>query len=166
MGYELKRLSAAGLEVALKRAEHYRALNQPEEAESICRDILDVDPTHHGALRILGLALTDTFPTAWPTAFEPAVAAFKKLGTEYECTYYVGIAWERRAKAQLEQGQAVNARQAFEHALQHFERAEHLAAPGNPEPILHWNRCVRALTTHPDLRNPAVREPAAFQYDD
>ena len=43
MSYSLKRLSRANLEAAITKAAHYRDLNQPEEAESICRDVLDVD---------------------------------------------------------------------------------------------------------------------------
>ena len=43
MAFELKRLPRASLDAALAKAEHYRDLNQPEEAESICRDVLDVD---------------------------------------------------------------------------------------------------------------------------
>jgi len=46
----------------LTKAERYRLLNEPEEAESICRDILDVDPTHEAALVNFLLALTDQFP--------------------------------------------------------------------------------------------------------
>ena len=43
MAFELKRLPHASLDAAIAKAEHYRDLNQPEEAESICRDVLDVD---------------------------------------------------------------------------------------------------------------------------
>ena len=59
MHVELKRLPAKNLEAALAKAAHYRDLNQPEEAESICRDVLDVEPKNQVALRLLGLALTD-----------------------------------------------------------------------------------------------------------
>ena len=40
----LKRLGERNLEAALAKAEQYRALNEPEEAESICRDVLDEAP--------------------------------------------------------------------------------------------------------------------------
>ena len=59
MGYEVKRISAAGIAEAIAKAELYRSLNEPEEAESICRDILAIEPQHQLALRLLGLALTD-----------------------------------------------------------------------------------------------------------
>ena len=147
----LKRLPEGSVGGALEKADHYRELNQPEEAESICRDVLDVAPDNVEALRLLGLALTDRFPTAWMTTFDEAQAIFARLPSEYERAYYAGIAWERFGKAQLEQGQTHNAAHAFEEALTHFERAEKLAPPGTPEPILRWNRCVRLLTAHPEL---------------
>ena len=61
MTYELKRISAAGITEAIAKVELYRSLNEPEEAESICRDILAIEPQHQLALRLLGLALTDQF---------------------------------------------------------------------------------------------------------
>jgi hypothetical protein len=36
-------------------------LNEPLEAESICRDVLEIEPDHQEALAALLLALTDQF---------------------------------------------------------------------------------------------------------
>src|SRR5690606_29716067 len=47
--FELKRLSPDAIDAALQRAQHYRYLNQPHLAESICRDILDAAPDHEEA---------------------------------------------------------------------------------------------------------------------
>ena len=44
MTYELKKLADKNLDAAIALAKHYRDLNQPEEAESICRDVLEVAP--------------------------------------------------------------------------------------------------------------------------
>ena len=41
---ELKQLHKDAIPAALEKAEHYRLLNEPGEAESICLDILAVDP--------------------------------------------------------------------------------------------------------------------------
>lgn len=151
MAYLLKRLAERSVARALEKAERYRDLNQPEEAESICRDILDVVPDDPGALRTLGLALTDRFPGGWAALFDEALAAFARLPTEYERVYFAGVAWERCAKAQLERGEAHNAVVSFEHALALFRRAEGLSADDLPDPVLRWNRCVRMLSTHPAL---------------
>ncbi|MFT3768363.1 MAG: tetratricopeptide repeat protein [Minicystis sp.] len=167
MRYELKRLPEMSLESALAKAEHYRDLNQPDEAESICRDVLDIDPAHQMALRTLGLALTDRFPHDRHRVFDEAIAAFQKLTSEYERAYYTGIAWERLAKVQLEQGETRNAVHAFEKALELFDRAESLGDGKTPDPILRWNRCVRAVKNHPDLiSEQKPRVGTTFQFDD
>src|SRR5687768_15181480 len=53
----LKKMHADAVPAALKKAEHYRLLNEPMQAESICRDILEVDPGHKQAIITLVLAL-------------------------------------------------------------------------------------------------------------
>lgn len=164
MGWELKKLADKNLDAAITLAKHYRDLNQPHEAESICRDVLDVSPQNVDAMRTLGLALTDRFPSEWVSLFDEAVATFKKLPSEYERVYYEGIAWERFAKAQRESGRAHNAIHAFEEALERFEKAQELCAKDEPAPILHYNRCVRALTTDPELVR-ASNAPSEPKYD-
>jgi tetratricopeptide (TPR) repeat protein len=151
MGLELKRLPLTSLDAAIAKAEHYRDLNQPEEAESICRDVLDVDSGHPKAWKLLGLALTDRFASGRVGLLEQAIEAFEKLPDAYERAYHVGVAWERAAKSHVERDEAHSAVAAFEHALALFERAEQMR-PDSPDPVLRWNRCVRLLTTHPSLR--------------
>src|SRR5258706_7069422 len=143
--YALKRLGTRSLAAALDKAEQYRALNEPEEAESICRDILAEDPEHPLALRTLGLALTDMFAREWTKHFDEALRTFKKLKNEYEVVYYSGVAWERCAKAQVEHGQAHNAAHSFERAMELFEKAESIGPQDAPEPIFRWNRGVRPI---------------------
>src|SRR5579871_4391479 len=99
---ELKRLEKASVEAAVARAAHYRDLNQPEEAESICLDVLDVDEDHQAAWRILGLAITDRLHTGRVGLLEEAIEAFEHLKDRYERVYHVGVAWERVAKVHLE----------------------------------------------------------------
>ena len=159
MGWELKQLRARNLSAAVTLAKHYRDLNQPEDAESICRDILDVAPDNDEAWRTLGLALTDQFSSAWMTLFDDACAAFKKLRTEYDRTYYTAIAWERYAKAQLVHGRTQNAIHAFEEAIVRFDEADKLGSPDDPAPILHYNRCVRALTTNAEMVRMSTAPP-------
>ena len=71
MDLKLKTISRSGLAQAIANAELYRYLNEPEEAESICRDVLAIDPTHALALRMLGLSMTDQF-TGGPDHCAPA----------------------------------------------------------------------------------------------
>ncbi len=155
MGFELKRLPRASVDAALSKAEHYRDLNQPEEAESICRDVLDLSPQHPEAWKLLGLALTDRFASGQVGLVEQALEAFERLPDLYERVYHLGVAWERAAKAHVERNEAHSAVTAFEHALALFAQAEQLR-PDLPDPVLRWNRCVRLLSTHPSLRAAIV----------
>ena len=59
--FTLRSISKAAIPAAVKKAEHYRLLNDPEQAESICLDILAVDPDNQQALVVLILAITDQF---------------------------------------------------------------------------------------------------------
>src|SRR5262245_54777237 len=59
--FDLKALSSEAVPRALAKAERYRLLNEPGEAESICLDALVADPDNQEAIAILLLALTDQF---------------------------------------------------------------------------------------------------------
>ena len=48
-------VSPEGIPGALSKAERYRFLNEPWQAESICRDVLAIDPNNVLALTVLGL---------------------------------------------------------------------------------------------------------------
>ena len=157
MPSELKRLPASSLQAAVAKAAHYRDLNQPEEAESICLDVLAVDPAHQDALKIFGLALTDRFATGQVGLLEEAVRVFEQMQDAYQRTYHLGVAWERAAKAHLERHETHSAAAAFESALSFFERAEALR-PDLPDPLLRWNRCVRLISNDATLRE-AMRAP-------
>src|SRR5271170_1097132 len=148
MEYKLKRISKAGIPEAIAKAELYRSLSEPEEAESICRDILNVEPQHQLALRLLGLALTDQFTGGAHDRYREAEQTFQRLNDPYERLYYAGILHERRAKAQLNAGLLPHTLlPLFEQALRSFEEAEKIRPAGNDDAILRWNRCVRLLQT-------------------
>ncbi len=165
MQLKLKSISQAGINTAIAKAERYRYLNEPEEAESICRDILAVDPLHQSAQRILGLAITDQFTGGVKDRFAEAAALFTGLVDEYSRLYYTGILHERHAKSQLRAGRpALAIAVEFEEAMTHFERAEKMRPSGNDESILRWNRCARLLETLP--QPSAAEEPSAFESGD
>ena len=150
MGYRIKRISTAGIDEAIAKAELYRSLNEPEEAESICRDILAIESLHQRALRLLGLALTDQFTGQRSDRYRETEQIFQQLQDPYERLYYTGILCERRAKAQLNAGQPpLSVFALFEQALCSFSEAEEIRPAGNDDAILRWNRCVRLL------QNPA-----------
>src|ERR1700693_5629608 len=146
MEHQLKSISKAGIPEAIAKVELYRYLNEPEEAESICRDILAIDPKHQLALRFLGLTITDQFGSGPPDRYREAEETFQKLTERYEQLYYTGILYERRAKTQLHNGQPPHMiLPLFEQALKCFGEAEKIRPLGNDDAILRWNRCVRLL---------------------
>src|SRR5207302_9380020 len=77
MEFKLKTISAEGIEAALSKVELYRFLNEPEEAESICQDVLAVEPGHQLALRFLGLAITDQFTGSTSDRYAEVENAFQ-----------------------------------------------------------------------------------------
>ena len=99
--FKLKPLSQDGVEAALAKAEHYRLLNQPKLAESICLDIVEIDPQHQKALVVLLLALTDQFGQSTPNVAKEAQDIAFKLKDAYAQQYYLGIIHERQGNVAL-----------------------------------------------------------------
>lgn len=153
--FQLKSLSKEGLEAAFEKAERYRLLNEPWEAESICRDVLEADPENQRALITLLLALTDQFGQELGAGVNEARALLPRLQGEYERAYYAGIICERRAKAQLTQatpGSGSIAYDWFRQAMSWYEKAEAIRPPGNDAAVLRWNTCARIIMRHDQLR--------------
>src|SRR5271169_1032176 len=89
--YKLKTIAKSGIDGALSKAQLYRCLNEPEESESICQDILAADPGNQAALRLLGLAITDQFRGTASDRYPEAESAFQALNDPYKREYYLGI---------------------------------------------------------------------------
>jgi hypothetical protein len=158
--FELKPLSRGAIPAALDKAHRYRLLNEPVEAESICRDILEIDPDNQEALVTLVLALSDQFEEHLGAAAAEAKAVLGRIRDEYTRTYHAGILCERRAKAHLTRGGPRAGHIAYEwlrEAMDLFDKAAALRPPGNDDAILRWNTCVRALRGKPEL-GPDLQE--------
>ncbi len=165
MDLKLKSISRAGIPEAISKAELYRFLNEPGETESICRDILAVEPDNQKARRVLGLAITDQFTGGAADRHMEAEAVFQALRDPYERLYYTGIVHERRAKALLRAGARPHTVVVlFEEAMSCFEHAEKIRPAGNDDAILRWNRCVRLLQSR--TASEWQREVEAFEASD
>lgn len=157
---ELKPLSREAIPSAMEKVERYRLLNQPVEAESICRDILATDPEHRRARIDLALSLTDQFGRHEQGTFAAAREAVARLPEGYEREYYSGILYERWGKAQFRRrapGSGPLAHDWLSQAMDCFERAEALAPEGNDEAVLRWNACARFIDRHREIA-PAEQE--------
>jgi len=146
--FELKPLSREGVPAALEKAMRYRLLNEPAEAESICHDVLRIDPENQQALVILLLALTDRFGKGYAMGATQTQEVVQQLRDPYERAYYAGIVCERRAKAQLRQGSPGAGFEAYEYlrdAMTWYEKAEAIRPTGNDDALLRWNACARII---------------------
>src|SRR2546422_10135757 len=101
---QLKPISSEAIPRALSRAERCRLLNEPQEAESICLDILATQPDHQQALVMLLLAATDQFGSGSGKGPGDARAVLGRLRDEDERQYYAGLICERWVKAQIRAG--------------------------------------------------------------
>jgi len=152
---DIKPITRDGVPTALQKAHRYRLLNDSLAAESICLDVLAVDPGNADALVTWVLAITDQFPEGNAEDLKRAGEAVARLTDTYRHAYYQGIIAERWAKAILHHGPPRADEMAFawvETALGWYEKAEAMRPAGNDEAILRWNTCVRMLERHPAMR--------------
>lgn len=154
MKHQLKPITPDGIAGALAKAERYRLLNDPEGAESICLDVVAVEPENQQALVMLLLCRADQIEYTLGTGVAKAREVLPALVGEYDREYYGGLICERRGQAQLRSttiGATVAAYDWFIEAMECYQRAEHIRKPGNDDALLRWNVCARALNAHPEV---------------
>ena len=142
MRFELKALAGRAVPRALAKAERYRLLNEPSEAESICLDALEVDPGNRDVIMTLALALTDQFDDDMTSALGEAWKLIERLNDEIRSgVLRRGSSCERRAKAHFQHGTPVLGSRA---SADGCAAGDDLAASGP-------RRSVRPTTTMPFL---------------
>ncbi len=147
---ELRPISKEVVAAALEKAQRYRLLNEPREAESICRDVLLADPDNAQARITLLLSMTDQFGQRAGARLEAAQEQIASLPSEYERAYYAGVIFERWGKSHL--GRDMPRHVAFDwirEAMNHYDAAAAIRPPENDDAILRWNTCVRLLEREP-----------------
>ncbi len=146
--FELKPLHKEAVTQAIEKAHHYRLLNEPAEAESICLDVLEVDPENQDALVTLLLALTDRLTKGYFVGAAQAKEVLPRINDDYLRAYYAGLICERQAKARLQAGGTGAGFDAYEwlrDAMEWYEKAETIRPAGNDDSILRWNACARII---------------------
>jgi hypothetical protein len=155
--FVLKSLTHDAVPSALEKATHYRLLNEPEQAESICEDVLRIDHDNQEALRTLILALTDRLYGPRPVSAHAAQVLVLRLHSEYEREYFAGLVDEREGIARLRSDKprsGIAAYACFRRAMAHFETAEAMRPPANDDALLRWNSCARMIMSHADVVPP------------
>jgi hypothetical protein len=141
----LKPISKAAIPRALEKAERYRLLDDPEQAESICLDILAADADNQPALVALILSVTDQFRSHRARGVL-AREYVGRLTDAYQRSYYEGLVWEREARARLRQPRGSEfAYHSFRSAMACYERADALSSADDDDAILRWNACLRTI---------------------
>ena len=146
--FELKSINSAAIPAALERVERYRLLNEPRVAQSICQDILAIDPENQPALIQLILSMTDTFAQSTEVSAKAVFDLIPRLTNEYDRVYYTGVIHERQAKARLNRaypGSNFDAYELLTEAMAWFEQAEAAHPEHNEDAVLRWNTCARLI---------------------
>src|SRR2546421_8513963 len=151
--FDLKPITSKGIPRAVAKAERYRLLNEPQEAESICRDILAIDADNQEVLVMLLLSITDQFGRTSDVGAGHAQKVLEKLRGDYERAYYAGVIGERWGKSKLRSGDHPGLVSGFfREAMDWYAKAMAVAPAGNDDAILRWNACVRFMEQNPHLR--------------
>jgi len=157
--FKLKQLSSEGVGAAITKAEKYRLLNDPAMAESICHDILSIEPDNEKTKIILLLALTDQFGMNRSShATKKAKELVNGFKDEFIRVYYSALINERMGTAALNSsvmGHDYDAYEWYIDAMELYEEAEGLQPVGDNDAILRWNTCARIIMQHKLTRRPS-----------
>src|SRR6476660_3779999 len=151
---KLKPISRESIPRAIQKAERYRLINQSWAAESICRDILEIDPDNQQVMVMLVLALTDQLASGHATVMKTVRETLPRISDPYQRAYYTGIASERSGQAHIVRGGMGSgslAYDALKDAMSWYEKAEAIRPAGNDDAILRWNTCARLITSNNQL---------------
>lgn len=151
---KLKLISKESIPYAFEKAERYRLMKEPASAESICLDILEVDPENQNALITLILSLSEQFKQNIFPAFSKSQEMLAQIHDEYERFFYSGVIYERRAMAHLTSMTYNSGRiayQWFHRAMENYEKAIEIRPPKNDDAILRWNTCARIIMRDPTI---------------
>jgi hypothetical protein len=163
--FKLKAISREAIPRAIQKAERYRLINQSWAAESICRDILEIDAGNQQVLVMFVLALTDQLVEGHGHAMRTIRETLPRITDAYQRAYYSGISSERSGQALLHRGGMGSSGMAYDalrEAMTWYERAEAIRPPGNDDAILRWNTCARLIrgNSHLAPQTENAYEPA------
>ena len=161
---KFKPLPKKSIPEALEKAQHYRLLNEPRIAESICLDILKVDPDHQEALVMVVLSISDLLERRKAEGVRQAREHIARIKDKYKRAYYDGLVCERRGLVVLRASQPGHHHYAynwFMEALEHYAEAEKVQPKDSSEVILRWNTICRIFEAYPNLGPAPEDDPHA-----
>lgn len=161
---QFKPISKDAIPAALEKARHYRLLNQPWQAESICHDILNTEPGNQQAIYTLVMTLSDQFDNG-SLYVTKALEMSKQLSDNYQKEYCLGLIYERQAISASKRSTPRAGHIAYDHmqkALAHYESAIDNRPPANDESLLRWNGCIRFIEHHNLQPSPEEKRRQPF----
>ena len=144
---EIKSLPRNDLEAALSLAGQCRLEGDLSTAESMCLDVLDLEPESQPALVLLVTVRANLLDRGLPRGIERAREVLPRLTSEYDQAYYAAFICEHQARYMLAQrGRRTGsvAWEWFQFAIEHYEDASRIA-PEKLDPVLRSNSCVRLV---------------------
>jgi len=152
--FDIKPIRKESIEKSLETAHRYRLLNEPWQAESVCLDVLTIEPENQKAINTLLLAVTDQFDRRLSSRYKQALELLPRLKDPYLRAYCDGKICERRATALYRRGGPGSGHVAYEwyrRAMDHYEQAEAQSPASNDDAILRWNTCARIIMRNPEI---------------
>jgi len=152
---QLKKISSDFIGEALRKADKYRMLNHPKTSESICRDVLEVDPDNQQAVHLLIVSVSEQFANTnrySDIRLRHADEWISHVKDEYQRLYLSGLIRERWAKARIRDLPGPDLYEYFHEAMEFYEQAEKIKPEGDESTTIHWNLCARQINRHPHIR--------------
>lgn len=157
----LKTFKSDDVEAAMAAARTCWAELQIEDTESICQDVLSLDPTNQEAVELLFRSRVSLLSKGLPRGVERAQELVPQFDGDFEKAFFSGLLRENQARYLLDR----RGRQAssvaynwFRHAMDDFEEANRQDST-RIEATLHWNACLRTLQANPHCApNPEEAE--------
>ena len=144
---DMKPLPRNDVEAVLALARRCREAGEPDAAESMCLDALEIAPDNQDVLMLLLLARIDLLDRGFPRGVERAREVLPRLAGEYEKAFYAGLICDRQARVVLSQRGNRSGHiswEWFQFALDHYTEAARVD-PQNLEPALRANSCTRLI---------------------
>lgn len=147
MELKLYDIHPEAIELALDKARQYRSLLEPEMAESICLDIINIDSDNQAVLVVYILSLLDQIPSPDKKIEVKTIERIiDQLSSSYQRFYYSGLLHERMARYMVTQTMShAFAYDYFYQALRCYDHAREISPVGNDEATLRWNSCIRTI---------------------
>lgn len=136
---------------ALRRALRHLLLQEPAEAEVLCREVLRFDPANPRAATLLIRSLARQIRGLRTPEVALALEALALLPSAEERSYHSGLICEAQGRAVLEQGGPASGFRAFDslhEAMRWYARVLEAGSVRSGEAGVRWQACAFLIQRH------------------